>query len=118
MADGSAAVGLFGDLIDEVTLEAPISRTRLVNALARVDAHGPPDGAPDEIHDDIAVYDLTIAEWAAIARGCALTPTAELAVREVHRRFAVTIGITPTTAGTDPFIQYAGSQSSCRFFSG
>lgn len=104
MTDGSAALGLFGDLIDEVAIDAPISRARLVTALACVDAHGPLKRAPDTVHDDIAAYELTIADWAVIARGCELTPTAELAVREVHRRFAATIGVTPATAGTDPFV--------------
>lgn len=105
MSDGSAALGLFGDLIDEVAIDAPISRARLVTALVCVDTHGPPERAPDTVRDDIAVYELTIADWAAIARGCELIPTAELAVREVHRRFATTVGGTPVTAGTDPFVQ-------------
>jgi hypothetical protein len=118
MTDGSAALGLFGDLIDEVALVAPISRARLVEALARVDTHGPPERAPDTVHDDVAVYDLTVAEWATIAGESELTPTAELAVREVHRRFAATVGVTPATADTDPFVHWTGTDSPCRFLSG
>ncbi|MFC7177026.1 hypothetical protein [Halosegnis marinus] len=100
MDEYGAVEELFGDLIDEVALEAPVSRGRLVAALARADAHGPPADSAATVRDGLAVHRLPVDGWNAVAAACGLTPAAEVAAREVHRRLAAALGVAadPTEA--------------------
>lgn len=96
----------FGDLIDEVALAAPVTRRRLVAALADVAAEVEADGSTT-VQDDVAqVAAIPVAEWNHLARETGLRPEVELAVREVHRRMAASIGATDacTRPGADPCV--------------
>jgi hypothetical protein len=98
----------FGDLLDEVAVEAPLSRPRLVRGLAVVDQRG-------RIRDDVGerardrldlpagvVYVLPVDEWSVVTED--LLPVTELAVRETHRRLARALADDQFPPRTDPLV--------------
>lgn len=100
--------GFFGDLIRDVALEAPVSRTRLVRGLAAVDDRVREPGSPlrrsvsTTGFDDTRVAVLELSEWESLTRE--LTPANAVAVREVHRRMARVLSDPVLPAGTDPIV--------------
>lgn len=106
MEGDTAVEGLFGDLIGEVAVAAPVSRARLVTTLACANAFGPPDDTRASVHDGIAVHRLSVEQWNAIAAACDATPAAEVAAREVHRRLAAALGVR-AERGESVFVHYA-----------
>jgi hypothetical protein len=98
----------FGDVLDEVAVEAPLSRPRLVRGLAVVDQRG-------RIRDDVGerardrldlpagvVYVLPVDEWSVVTED--LLPVTELAVRETHRRLARALADDQAPPRTDPLV--------------
>lgn len=108
MTDTGGVEGLFGELLDDVALAAPVSRARLADALACIDAYGPPETTSTRTRDGLAVHTLTVEEWESIAAGCSLTPAAQLAAREAHRRLATALGAASDGSGVDPLVRRAG----------
>lgn len=103
----------FGDLIDEVALEAPVSRTRLVRGLAVVDQCGRETGHPEELAVDRVetpegvVFVLPVDAWGAVTDD--LLPVTALAVRETHRRLARALLTDPLPPRTDPYVLLSAS---------
>jgi hypothetical protein len=97
---------LFGDLVDEVALAAPVSRSRLVAALAAVTRGADESVAGEASGEPFPVATLDVSEWEDLADRAGLRPATALAVREVHRRMATAIGATDaaTTPGADPLV--------------
>lgn len=104
-----AVEGYFGELVAEVALEAPLSRTRLLAALARVQraavSGGPRATAPPVLHAGPAerVVHLPEVDWEALVRSGGLTQTEAAAAREVHRRLAETV-TADSPPGGDPLV--------------
>lgn len=95
----------YGDLIDEVALAAPVTRSRLVAGLAAVEREVEP-GPGASAAGDASVITLSVADWNRVADRAGLRPGVSLAVREVHRRMAGALGETSAcaTPGADPCV--------------
>lgn len=101
-----AVESFFGDLVDEVALCAPVSRTSLVVGLAAVErAVEPEDGVSSE-REVPTVLTLSVEEWSRVANDTGMRPAVALSVREVHRRMASALGAGDacSTPGADPFV--------------
>jgi hypothetical protein len=98
----------FGDVLDEVAVEAPLSRPRLVRGLAVVDQRGRiRDDVGERAHDRLdlpagVVYVLPVDEWSVVTDD--LLPVTELAVRETHRRLARALADDQVPPRTDPLV--------------
>lgn len=98
----------FGDLIRDVALEAPVSRSRLVLGLSTVDDRVREPGSPlpravsTVRFDGTRVAVVTVEEWEALTAD--LTPATAVAVRTVHRRMARALADPDLPPGTDPIV--------------
>lgn len=113
-ADGarSDVEAFFGDLLTDVAIDAPVSRDRLVRALAAVQLLASARrGAVRE--DSIAgvhtlggatIVPVPVTTWTELARAAGLTATDELAAREAHRRLAIAACTLRLPGGADPLV--------------
>lgn len=98
----------FGGLIDDVALEAPVSRTRLVDGLAVVEARAQAPESPLErpLHCcdgiDGLVYVIRVGTWNELTTD--LLPETCLAVRETHRRMSRVLVDVELPPRTDPIV--------------
>lgn len=101
----------FGDLIEEVALDAPVSRVMLRWALARLqgvsaDVGSLPSATSVHVGDGEEVFTLRLDDWRTLAETAELSPGEWHAAREVHRRLAVGLVGQPVV-GFGPFIRLA-----------
>ncbi|MDG5820657.1 hypothetical protein [Natronococcus sp. A-GB7] len=104
----------FGETIDDVALEAPVSRPQLVAVLARVQLGGRQfaiDGALPERDvlyrsNDETVLWLEPGFWTGIRERHGLEVAERRAARDVHRRLLESIVGEPSATGseTEPFV--------------
>lgn len=108
----SAVEAFFGDLLDDVALEAPVSRARLVRALAAVQAVAADrrSGVRDDASAAIttlggaSIVPVPASTWSDLAREAGLTATDEVAARAAHRRLAVAAADLRLPEGSDPLV--------------
>lgn len=113
-ADGAEAAveRFFGDLLVDVALDAPVSLERLVRVLgavqeaasARRAALRADSAAGVDAPGGATVVPVPVDRWSELAGAADLTPTDEVAAREVHRRFALAACDLRPAPGVDPLI--------------
>lgn len=96
----------FGDLVEEVAVDAPVSRVMLRVALERLQASGKAVTTDTSVHvgDGEEVFLLTVADWKRLASAASLSTAERHAAREVHRRLAISL-VGDRVVGHGPFIR-------------
>lgn len=96
----SAVEEYFGDLIDAVALEAPVSRAMLVSAMTCVQVAATrrrslleSKGVREGGADGAVVFSLYPETWTVLTGAHQLSTTEAMAVQAVHHRMARALGI-------------------------
>jgi hypothetical protein len=120
LGDAGAVVNwYFGDIIDRVARDRPVSRPRLRTVLARIEEEVQSrESRLREVGERVEcrsapgiVLRLPGGWWRSLEQERGLTDREALAVRDVHRRMTASLagGESPVEPGTDPLVLCARS---------